>query len=109
MEIARQRVQYPAAPKRRPQSHRVPGQPSNGGNDQQKIDEFINQKKEMFRVQLAYNTLQEEISALDQQQCQRQKALVTSSEELERDKQGVILFVEKNNITRQQKEEEEKS
>ena len=66
--------------KRRPASSSQASQ-----SDQQKMDEFINQKKEMFRVQLAYNTLQKEITQLELKKVRRQEALITSKEELEED------------------------
>ena len=70
--------------------------------------EYIDQKKEMFRVQLAQNTISKQIVNLDQKQAQRKKALHQSHVDLETDKREVIEFVQQQNISKQSKEEREK-
>lgn len=72
------------------------------------MDEFINQKKEMFRVQLAYNTLQKEITDLNGYAERRFEALETSKKELDDNRKGVMNFVNDNNKMRQEKEDHEK-
>ena len=65
VNIAKSRVQFPT--ERRPQN----------------IDEFVNQKKEMFLVELSNNTIQEEIKSLDLKNRRKKHALQDASAALE--------------------------
>lgn len=47
----------------------------------------------MFRVQLAYNTLEKEIAGLEKQSIRRQDALTVSKQELDDDQKRVMSFV----------------
>jgi hypothetical protein len=53
------------------------------------IDEFVNQKKQMFRVELANSQLKLEIENLNKKSDLRKKALVTSTKELRKHKEEV--------------------
>jgi len=57
MHIAKSRVQFPR--ESRPQN----------------INEFVDQKKEMFLVELSYNTIKEEITDLSLKQTRKANAL----------------------------------
>lgn len=72
------------------------------------MEEFISQKRQMFRVELSKETLQKEIDKLDNQTSKRLQALVGSAQELEIDKRDLHLFVEQSNKDRIEKENEEK-
>lgn len=72
------------------------------------MEEFISQKRQMFRVELSKETLQKEIDKLDSQTSKRLQALVGSAQELEIDKRDLHLFVEQSNRDRIEKENEEK-
>lgn len=72
------------------------------------MEEFIQQKRQMFRVELSKETLQKEIDKLDSQTSKRLQALVGSAQELEIDKRDLHLFVEQSNRDRIEKENEEK-
>lgn len=72
------------------------------------MEEFITQKRQMFRVELSKETLQKEIDKLDNQTSKRLQALVGSAQELEIDKRDLHLFVEQSNKDRIEKENEEK-
>lgn len=72
------------------------------------MEEFISQKRQMFRVELSKETLQKEIDKLDNQTSKRQLALIGSAQELEADKRDLHLFVEKSNKDRIEKEQLEK-
>ncbi len=58
------------------------------------IEEFITQKRQMFRVELSKETLQKEIDSLDQQTNKRKLALKQSGIELDVDKKDLHIFVE---------------
>ena len=66
--IARNRVQFPKE------------------NRAQNNTEFIDQKKEMFLAELAYNTISSEIGDLEEKKRRRQQSLIDSKVELENDK-----------------------
>ena len=68
MHIARSRVQFPKEQRA------------------QNIDEFVNQKKEMFLAELAYNTVEQEIKELEERQQRRHWSLIESKKELDNDK-----------------------
>jgi hypothetical protein len=72
------------------------------------MEEFINQKKEMFRVQLSYNTLKTEITKLDVKKTTRETQLKLSHDHLETDRKDVMKFVDKNNKAKKATEEHEK-
>ena len=72
------------------------------------LDEFINQKRQMFRVELSKETLQKEINNLDKKTERRLQALGQSGLELETDRRDLMSFVEKSNNDRKEKEFEEK-
>ena len=72
------------------------------------MEEFINQKKEMFRVQLSYNTLKTEITKLDDKNKTRETQLKLSHDHLETDRKDVMKFVDKNNKAKKATEEHEK-
>ena len=69
----------------------------------QNIDEFVNQKKEMFLVELSNNTIQEEIKSLDQKNRRKKYALQDASAALEQDKSKLVEFIEQDNMARQEK------
>ena len=54
------------------------------------MHEFIDQKKEMFNAELAFNTVQEEIKDLEDRKNKRATALDLSTQELENDKYELI-------------------
>ena len=60
MHVARSRVQYPKEQR------------------SQNINEFIDQKKEMFLAELAYNTVEKEIGDLELKQNRRDESLQES-------------------------------
>ena len=68
MHIARSRVQFPREQRA------------------QNANEFIEQKKEMFLAELAYNTVEQEIKELEEKQKRRDQSLKDSALELENDK-----------------------
>lgn len=86
MHIAKSRVQFPR--EQRPQN----------------INEFVDQKKEMFLVELSYNTIKKEIEELDKKTKDKDLALKNSSAELDEDHLTLIKFIEQDNISTQDKE-----
>ena len=76
MHLARARVQFPR--EERPQN----------------INEFVDQKKEMFLAELAYNTVAAEIASLEEKKEKRRKLLETSTKELEEDQLDLFTFFE---------------
>jgi len=81
MHIARSRVQFPR--EARPQN----------------MSEFIDQKKEMFLVELSYNTVKDEIKDLELKKNRKAFALKDSSDQLEKDSDKLIKFIETDNRT----------
>ena len=71
------------------------------------MHEFIDQKKEMFNAELAFNTVQEEIKDLEDRKNKRATALDLSTQELENDKYELIQFVIDDNTTRKNKNDTE--
>ena len=67
------------------------------------MHEFINQKKEMFNAELAYNSVKEEIKDLDLKRDRREHALGLSQRELEKDKYELIKFVIEDNTQKKAK------
>jgi hypothetical protein len=49
----------------------------------QPINEFVSQKRQMFRVQLSYRTVRGKIDQLDEDKHRRERALKESSQELD--------------------------
>lgn len=76
MHIAKSRVQFPR--EQRPQN----------------INEFIDQKKEMFLVELANNTVKKEIEQLDHKSKRKAIALKDSANDLENDHITLMKFIE---------------
>lgn len=92
--------------KSRQQSHRrVQSERAKGVDTMQ---EYISQKKEMFRVDLADREIRAKIQALDQQVHSRKQALQQSSVELDEDRKQLMAFVEQKNEQKRQVENEEK-
>ena len=90
MHIARSRVQFP-------QEQRA-----------QNANEFIDQKKEMFLAELAYNTVEQEIKELEEKQQRRNQSLVDSAKELENDKMDLHHYIAQDKALKEDKEEEQK-
>ena len=63
----------------------------------QPINEFVTQKRQMFRVQLSYRTVRGKIDQLDEDRRRRERALKESSSELDTDQKNLLLFVENAN------------
>jgi len=70
---------------------------------QQGIDEFVNQKKEMFLVQLANNTIDNEIKDLELKKNRKHYALQDSSLALEKDSEKLMNFIEEDNMKTKKK------
>lgn len=79
MHIAKSRVQFPR--ETRPQN----------------INEFVDQKKEMFLVEMAYNTIKDEIHSLDKKTTRKREALDESSRTLEKDNEKLVNFIDEDN------------
>ena len=77
-------------------------------NDKQPLAEFMQQKKEMFRTELANKTVSGEIKQLTYKEVARRGALGESTLELDQDKRAVIDFVQVSNEKRRDKENMEK-
>ena len=88
MQIAKSRVQFPR--ESRPQN----------------INEFVDQKKEMFLVELSYNTIKEEIRDLDMKKNRKGEALKESSTQLDKDSAKLIQFIDSDNISTQDRQKE---
>ena len=73
----------------------------------QNIHEYIEQKKEMFQAELAFNTVQEEIADLEHRQSKRANALALSKTELDDDKLELMEFVIDDNKTKKIKKDRE--
>ena len=91
MHIARSRVQFPKEQRA------------------QNVNEFIDQKKEMFLAELAYNTVDQEIRELEEKQKRREQSLIDSAKELADDKTDLQHYIGKDRALREKKEEQEKS
>ena len=90
MHIARSHVQYPREQRA------------------QNINEFVDQKKEMFLAELAFNTVEEEIKDLELKQNRRDESLLMSQEELEKDNIDLIQFIHHDNSLKMEKEQKER-
>jgi hypothetical protein len=73
----------------------------------QNMHDFIEQKKEMFNAELAFSTVHEEITDLENRQAKRANALELSKEELDNDKFELIKFVIEDNNTKKFKKDKE--
>lgn len=81
MHIAKSRVQFPR--ETRPQN----------------INEFVDQKKEMFLVELSYNTIKTEITDLSLKKNRKANALQESSSQLTKDNEKLVNFIEQDTMT----------
>ena len=90
LHIVRQRVQFPRQ------------------NRELSMQEFIDQKKEMFHAELAYTNVQSEIKNLKDNEVERQKALEKSKEDLNDDQEALLKFIAQDNKDKQDKERFEK-
>jgi predicted nucleic acid-binding Zn-ribbon protein len=79
MHIAKSRVQFPR--ESRPQN----------------INEFVDQKKEMFLVEMSYNTIKEEITSLEKKTTRKREALNESTITLQKDNDKLVKFIEEDN------------
>lgn len=68
------------------------------------MQEFIDQKKEMFHAQLAYSNVEQEIQLLSQKQKERTAALQKSKQELEDDHTALMNFIAQDTRESAQKE-----
>ena len=59
----------------------------------QNIKEFVDQKKEMFLVELSYKTVDKEIQELTQKQQRKATAIETSQIQLDRDGNKLMKFI----------------
>ena len=84
MQIAKSRVQFPR--EQRPQN----------------ISEFIDKKKEMFLVELSYNTIKEEIKDLDLKKCRKEDALKASAKQLNEDEKKLEKHIENDKFSTQE-------
>ena len=67
-----------------------------GGRTKQDIHDFINQKKEMFMVELSQKVVQERIEDLDYKNKRKSKALKDSELQLQSDDVKLLKFIEKD-------------
>ena len=81
MHIARSRVQFPKEQRA------------------QNVNEFIDQKKEMFLVELSCNTIKEEIEHLEQKKTLKDKALSVSTDQLQKDDDKLTSFIQQDEVT----------
>lgn len=86
--IAKSRVQFPR--EQRPQN----------------IDEFVNQKKEMFLVELSNNTIENEIKDLELKKSRKAHALQDATSALEKDSERLIEFIEDDNMKTKRKQKD---
>ena len=90
MHIARSRVQFPKESR------------------ELNMQEFIDQKKEMFHAELAYKNVEKEIELLKKKQVQRQGALERSKDELNDDQTALMAFIAADNKEKKDKEQQER-
>ena len=72
------------------------------------MQEFIDQKKEMFHAELAYKNVQTEISLLTGKKREREQALKKSIKELEKDHDSLMNFMAEDDRKKKEKESKEK-
>ena len=92
MHIAKSRVSFSREQQIRPQN----------------IKEFVDQKKEMFLVELSFKTVKSEIEELDHKQSRKKTAIETSQAQLEKDGLKLMKFIEKDQIKTSKKEKKAK-
>ena len=74
----------------------------------QNIKEFVDQKKEMFLVELSYVTVKQEIEDLQQKATRKNAAIKDSQTQLEEDGLKLMKFIEKDQIETTTKEKNAK-
>jgi hypothetical protein len=74
----------------------------------QNIKEFVDQKKEMFLVELSFNTVKKEIEELDHKQSRKKTAIETSQVQLEKDGLKLMKYIEMDQIKTSKKEKKAK-
>ena len=74
----------------------------------QNATEFVDQKKEMFLAELAFDTVAEEIKELEDRQQRRNESLIDSKKELENDQLDLHQYIAKDKHMKEEKEETEK-
>lgn len=67
-----------------------------GGKTKQDIHDFINQKKEMFMVELSQNVIQQRIEELDFKNKRKAKALKDSELQLKTDDAKLYDFIKRD-------------
>lgn len=72
------------------------------------MQEFIDQKKEMFHAELAYRNVQNEIALLDHKKGERQAALEKSKQELSEDNDALLNFIAQDNKDKKDKDARQK-
>lgn len=72
------------------------------------MNEFINQKKQMFRVELANIEISKQIIEIEKKTVDRKQALKFSTDELETDKQELMFHMSSNKDEQRRKDFEEK-
>lgn len=86
MQITRKRVQFPKESR------------------ELNMQEFIDQKKEMFHAELAYTNVQQEIAQLENKKGERQSALEKSRKELNDDQVALATFIALDEQEKKRKE-----
>ena len=74
----------------------------------QNIKEFVNQKKDMFLVELSYQTVKQEIEGLDHKQSRKKTAIETSTTQLQADGLKLMKFIDKDQLETSKKEKDAK-
>jgi hypothetical protein len=95
MNIAKSRVTFSLEPIALP-----------GGKNKQDINDFIQQKKEMFMVELSQKVIQNRIVELDFKNKRKAKALEDSAVQLASDDVKLLKFIEKDQLSTHDKERE---
>lgn len=87
MNIAKSRVAFSLEPLVLP-----------GGKTKQDMSDFINQKKEMFMVELSQNVIQQRIEELDLKNRRKAQALEDSRMQLQNDETKLMQFIQADQI-----------
>lgn len=90
MQITRKRVQFPKESR------------------ELNMQEFIDQKKEMFHAELAYTNVQQEIAQLESKKGERTSALLKSKKELNDDETALQTFIANDERDRKLKDDAKK-
>lgn len=77
-----------------------------GGKTKQDMNDFINQKKEMFMVELSQNVIQSRIEDLDFKNKRKTKALKDSEIQLQSDDVKLLKFIERDQLQTHDKEKD---